>query len=191
MAIDRGNAINCAGLVEVGGLRNIYVTELESLTAVTKDATSDTHAYTHLTVSGCAMFQLKPNTASWNSTSTKENGITVFETTLSWYIPNINSSRLEVLQSMTDKCIVAVAEMYSGTSMTVGISDEYQGTGHGTTDYIYNKTYGVMTVESTSGTDFGDGNGATVTITARSFEQPRAYTGAIMQNAGNATADLA
>ena len=191
MAIDTGNALDCAGLVEVGGLRNVYLADLTNISAVGVDATANTHAYDTLTSSTVAMFQLKPNTASWNVTSTKENGLTVFETTLSFYIPNITAARLNVLQDMTDACIVGVAEFYSGTKMTIGISEPYGGTGHGSSPHHYNKTFGVMTVESTSGTDFTDGNGATVTITARSFEQPRAYTGAVSPIAGNATATWA
>lgn len=191
MAIDLGLALDCAGLVEVGGLKNVYVTDLASLTTVTPVSTAGEHTYSHLTKAGWAMFQLKPSSSSWNVTSSKENGVTKFETTIQWYIPNINAAMAHVLDDMTDACIVAVAQFRSGEKMTCGISEAYKGTGHGTDYWKYNKTYGTMTLEGTSGTDYTDGNGVTVTITASSFEYPRSYSGVITPQSGNATANLA
>jgi hypothetical protein len=190
MAIDTGIALDCAALVEVGGLNNIFVTDIENLTAVTEGA-AGTHEYTALTYGTWAMFQLKPNTATWGTTSTKENGVTKFETTVSWYIPNITSATSAILENMKNKCIVAVGEFRSGTSLTCGISETYPGTGAGAEYWKYNKTYASMTLESTSGADFVDGNGATVTLVATSFETPRTYAGTITYAATNDQAALA
>ena len=164
MAIDLGLALDCAGLVEVGGLKNVYVTDIASLTAVTPVNSAGEHSYSALTKSGAAMFQLKPSSSSWNVTSSKENGVTKFETTIQWYIPNITTAVGHVLNDMTDTCIVAVAQFRSGEKMTCGISEAFKATGHGTDYWKYNKTYGTMTVESTSGTDYTDGNGATANL---------------------------
>ena len=190
MAIDTGIAIDCAALVEVGGLQNIYVTDIENLTVVTENAGAGTHDYTHLTYGTWAMFQLKPNTATWTTTSSKENGVTRFETTVSWYVPNITSATSAILENMKNKCIVAVGEFSSGANLTCGISETYQGTGNGTDYWKYNKTYATMTVEQNSGADFADDQGSTVTLTATSFETPRTYSGAITQAAGNTQAGL-
>jgi hypothetical protein len=190
MAIDKGLALDCAGLVEVGGLMNVYVADIENLTDVHIDATADTHAYDELTYGSWAMFQLKPSTASWNTTATKENGVTRFETTVQWYIPNINATKLHILQDMVDGCLVAVGQFRSGQKLTCGISEAYKGTGNGASYWKYNKTYATMSLEGTSGTDFGDGNGVTVTLTATSFETPRAYTGTITPDSANDNASL-
>ena len=191
MAIDTGIALDCAALVEVGGLQNIYVTDIENLTAITANSTANTHNYSLLTYGTWAMFQLKPNTASWATTSSKENGVTKYETTVSWYIPNIADATNAILENMKNKCIVAVGEFRSGVNLTCGISEVYGNSGFGTTDWIYNATYATMTVEETSGSDFVDGNGATVTLVASSFETPRTYSGGITPAAGNAQAALA
>lgn len=190
MAIDLGIAIDCADLVEVGGLHNIYVTDLASLTDI-EIGSSGTHEYTKLTKTGWAMFQVKPNTSSWNTTATKENGLTRYETTVQWYIPNITSAVLHVLEDMRNACIVAVGQFRSGQALTCGVSQEYIGTGEGTDYWAYNKTYATMSLEGTSGTSFTDGNGVTVTLTATSFETPRSYEGAISPQSGNTTANLA
>ena len=191
MAIDTGIALDCAALVEVGGLNNIFVTDIENLTAVTPVSTSTSHDYTTLTYGTWAMFQLKPNTATWATTSTKENGVTKFETTVSWYIPNITTATSAIMENMKNKCIVAVGEFRSGVNLTCGISEEYKGTGAGAEYWKYNKTYATMTIEETSGADFVDGNGATVTLVASSFETPRTYSGAITYAALNNQAALA
>tara|TARA_R100000655_G_scaffold24380_1_gene49049 strand:- start:977 stop:1549 length:573 start_codon:yes stop_codon:yes gene_type:complete len=190
MAIDTGIALDCAGLVEVGGLHNIYITDIATLTAVTVGA-AGTHEYTNLTKTGWAMFQLKPSTSSWNTTASKENGVTRYETTVQFYIPNITSAKLHILEDMKNACIVAVGQFRDGKKMTCGISEEYKGTGNGSDYWKYSKTYAHMSLEGTSGTDFADGNGATVTLTATSFETPRAYTGTITPGASNTTANLA
>ena len=188
MAIDTGIALDCAALVEVGGLNNIYVTDLANLSAATASGTS---AYSSLAGTiPWAMFQLKPNTATWATTSTKENGVTKFETTVSWYIPNITSATSAILEDMKNGCIVAVAEFRNGSNLTCGISETYQGFGAGADDWVYNDTYAMMSVEETSGADFVDGNGATVTLVATSFETPRVYTGSFSPNAANTTATL-
>jgi len=187
MAIDTGIALNCAALVEVGGLNNIYVTDLSNITAATASGAN----YTSLAGSvSWAMFQLKPNTATWATTSTKENGVTKFETTVSWYVPNITSATSVILESMKNACIVAVAEFRSGERLTCGISETYQGVGFGSDDWKYNDTYAMMTVEETSGADFVDGNGATITLVATSFETPKTFSGSITPNAANTTAAL-
>jgi len=91
---------------------------------------------------------------------------------------------------MENACIVAVAEFRSGVFRTCGISEPYTGFGYGD-NWKYNDTYARMTFEGTSGSDFVDGNGATITLTATSFEIPRVYTGSVTYNAGNTTATLA
>ena len=191
MAIDTGIALDCAALVEVGGLQNIYVTDIENLTAITANSTANTHNYSLLTYGTWAMFQLKPNTASWATTSSKENGVTKYETTVSWYIPNIADATNAILENMKNKCIVAVGEFRSGVNLTCGISETYKGTGFGSDYWLYSKTYATMTVEQNSGADFADDQGSTVTLVATSFETPRAYIGAITPSAGNVQASLA
>jgi len=75
--------------------------------------------------------------------------------------------------------------------LTCGISEAYKGTGNGATPWEYNKTYATMSLEGTSGSDFADGNGITVTLTATSFEIPRVYSGAILPLSGNVQANIA
>ena len=191
MAIDKGIALDCAGLVEVGGLQNIYVTDLANLTTVTPNPASATHEYTNLTYGTWAMFQLKPNTATWATTASKENGVTKYETTVSWYVPNITSAKSDIIENLKNKCIVAVGQFRSGKKLTCGISEEYKGTGQGSDYWKYSKTYATMTLEGTSGSDFADGNGYTITLTATSFETPRTYEGTITPAAGNDVAALA
>jgi len=93
MAIDTGVALNCAALEEVGGLNNIYVTNLSNLSAATA---AGTNAYSSLAGTvPWAMFQLKPNTATWATTSSKENGVTKFVP-----LVNDNSHYIEIMRQV-------------------------------------------------------------------------------------------
>ena len=141
MAIDTGIALDCAGLVEVGGLKNIYVTDLQNLTAVSATSSATAHSYTNLTYGTWAMFQLKPNTATWSTSASKENGVTKYETTVEWYIPNMTSEKSAVMENLKNKCIVAVGQFRSGTNLTCGVSETYKGTGNGSEYWKYSKTY--------------------------------------------------
>jgi hypothetical protein len=206
MAIDKGIAIDCADLVEVGGVRNIYVTEISNIVDV-DEGSAGTHEYTKLTNTTTpsavpyAMFAVKPNSASWNTTATKEAGLTSYETTLSWYIPNITSLKLHELMNMENACIVAVAEFRSGERLVIGMSSAYKNTGYDSTGgaaagandkwWLYTKHYASMTLEGVSGAAAQDGNGVTVTLTAKSYEIPRVYSGAVTPVAGGITATLA
>jgi hypothetical protein len=95
------------------------------------------------------------------------------------------------LENLKNKCIVAVGQFRSGEKLTCGISETYKGTGNGSEYWKYSKTYATMSLEWNSGTDFVDGNGCTVTLTASSFETPRVYSGAITPAAGNTQASFA
>jgi phage baseplate assembly protein gpV len=187
MAIDSGIALDCVGLVEVGGIQNVFVTDLSNLNTVTAAGAGGYSSLVGTTT--WAMFQVKPNTATYSVTSSYDNGLTSYETTISWYIPNIGSARAAIVRNMENACLVAVAEFRSGKFRTCGISQAYTGFGNGN-NFLYNDTYARMTVEGTSGTDFVDGNGVTITLTATSFEYPRVYTGGVTYGAGNVIATL-
>jgi hypothetical protein len=192
MAITSGIHTECYDLVEVGGIFNIYVTDLDNLATVTVNGGASTHDYTNLTGTvPWAMFNTKPSTASWATTSSKENGVTKWETTVSWYVPNITSAKSFVAEAMKNGCLVAVATFRSGVSLTCGISVPYEGFGHGSKQWLYNQTFSTMTIEQNSGSDFADDQGGTISIVASSFEVPRTYSGTITPAAGNLTAALA
>ena len=73
--------------------------------------------------------------------------------------------------------------------MVVGWSYKYANQGQGATPWDRNQTYANLTsVEGGSGAAYADDNGVTVTLTARQFELPLEYTGAITVVAGDLTA---
>ena len=191
MAIDNGLQVTCSDLQAVGGIRQIIVADIDEINTVT---TAANHSYSALTsTSGaCARFEFKNEAASLAINATKENGSTSFECVLSWYIPSLQGSAFEQLKDLQDACIVAVVELNSGTKLAIGISETYASQGVNATPWDRNQTYANLSgFEGNTGSAYSDENGITVTLTARQFELPREYTGAITVAAGDTTATLA
>ena len=191
MAIDNGLQVICGDLQAVGGIRQIIVADIDEINTVT---TASDHSYSALTTTSgaCARFEFKNESASLAINATKENGSTAFECVLSWYIPNLQGSAFEQLKDLQDACMVAVVELNSGKKLAIGISETYASQGVNATPWDRNQTYANLSgFEGSTGAAYSDENGITVTLTARQFELPREYTGAITVAAGDTTATLA
>ena len=191
MAIDTGLLVGCTDLQAVGGIRQIIVTEVSNISAVT---TGSTHDYSALTAAGCARFEFRNESGSFTVNGTKENGSTSFELGLSWYIPNMQGSAFEQLEKLQTGCIVAVVELTSGKKLVMGMSEAFGNNGVDSLTYERNQTFATLSsIEGGSGSAYTDENGVTVSLTCKQYELPREYTapGGITVQPGDVTADLA
>tara|TARA_R100000700_G_scaffold28195_1_gene35055 strand:- start:1387 stop:1992 length:606 start_codon:yes stop_codon:yes gene_type:complete len=201
MAIDTGLTVTCGNLNAVGGIRSILLTDLDNIATVTPTSSNATHTVTGLTTTNpWARFEFKNETASLAISGTKEGGSTAYECALSFYLPQMNGARFNEVMSLagwTDTalaaaCPVALVEMNDGTMLVVGWSYIYQQGSQGSTPWDRNQTYAnLTTIEGGTGAAYADDNGLTITLTARQFELPLEYTGAITILAGDVTADTA
>ena len=191
MAIDSGLLVDCGDLNAVGGIRQIIITDLDNIAAVTPHPTAPaTHIITSMTTtSAWARFEFKNETAALAITGTKEGGSTAYECALSFYIPDMTANRMAQLAELENSCPVAIVEMNSGQQFIIGFSYKYENLAAGTTPWIRNQTYANLTsIEGGTGSAYADDNGLTVTLTARQFELPFQYDGAITVVAGDITA---
>ena len=190
MAIDSGLLVACADMNAVGGIRQILLTDLSNVATVAPTTLNATHSLTGLTVTNpWARFEFKNETASLTITGAKEGGSTSYECALSFYIPNVDGARFHELANLESTCPVALVELNSGKMLVVGWSYKYANQAQGSTPWTRNQTYANLTsVEGGSGAAYADDNGVTVTLTARQFELPLEYTGAITVVAGDLTA---
>jgi len=193
MAIDTGLLVDCGDLNAVGGIRQIILTELNNITTVAPTAAAADHIITSMVVSDpWARFEFKNETAALAITGTKEGGSTAYECALSFYIPDMTADRMAQLSQLEDACPVAIVEMNSGEQFIIGFSYRYENLGAGATPWIRNQTYANLTsIEGGTGSAYADDNGLTVTLTARQFELPFNYSGAITVVAGDLTATTA
>ena len=190
MAIDSGLLVDCGDLNAVGGIRQILLTDLDNIATVDPSVLNATHTLTELTVTNpWARFEFKNETAALTITGTKEGGSTAYECALSFYIPDIDGARFHELTNLESACPVALVELNSGKMLVVGYSYKYENKSASATPWTRNQTYANLTsIEGGSGAAYADDNGVTVTLTARQFELPLEYTGAITVVAGDVTA---
>jgi hypothetical protein len=190
MAIDTGLLVACADLNAVGGIRQILLTDLDNVATVAPTTLNATHTLTSfITTAAWARFEFKNETASLTITGAKEGGSTSYECAVSFYIPNSDGARFAELTNLESTCPVALVEFNSGKMMVVGWSYKYQNQSQAATPWDRNQTYANLTsIEGGSGAAYADDNGVTVTLTARQFELPLEYEGAITVVAGDLTA---
>lgn len=190
MAIDSGLLVDCGDLNAVGGIRQILLTDLDNIATVDPLTLNATHTLTELTVTNpWARFEFKNETAALTITGTKEGGSTAYECALSFYIPDIDGARFHELTNLESACPVALVELNTGKMLVVGWSYKYENKSASATPWTRNQTYANLTsIEGGSGAAYADDNGVTVTLTARQFELPLEYTGAITVVAGDVTA---
>jgi len=190
MAIDTGLLVDCGDLNAVGGIRQIILTDLDNIATVAPAVAPATHIITSMVVTDpWARFEFKNETAALAITGTKEGGSTAYECALSFYIPDMTADRMHQLSSLESTCPVAMVEMNSGEIFVVGFSYRYENLSASTTPWTRNQTYANLTsIEGGTGSAYADDNGLTVTLTARQFELPFNYSGAITVVAGDLTA---
>jgi hypothetical protein len=182
MAIDRGLAIGCTDLQRTGGISHICLRTIVDGDIVTYDSTADTHAISNIQKAGPAdadwdVFEFKNETPVMSIAATKENGSTTFECTLSFYLPNMNSSKFEALQTLLDTCMMGIVVDTNGNEYVLGVSQKYDNDANGP---FRNQTYlNLSGMEGSTGAAYSEENGITVTLMARQFELPRLYSGTL------------
>mgnify|MGYP000610222128 CR=1 FL=1 len=160
-----------------GGLRHIGLCATSNLTPTFADGT-DAHSVALVDGSALALFDLKQGTGSLTTSGSKENGVMMFEHTLSFYIPNCTTAHFSNLQSLLQEQIAAVVVDHNDQAFVIGISAAFQ---HDTGSGAFNQQmYATMTgLEGGTGTALGDENGVTVTITCSSGELPRTVSSTV------------
>lgn len=192
MAIDNGILISCADLQAVGGIREIFLTNLSNVDAVTFDSSSaGKHEISSITTTiDWARFEFKNEVAAMTINGTKENGSTAYEVGLNFYLPHISGDKFHELMNLSydpGACIVACVKLNSGKQFVIGLSERYAALG-GSTPFHRNQTFAnLSTIEGGSGSAYADDNGVTVTIMARQFDLPYEYTGTMSIDSSSAS----
>ena len=191
MAIDTGIGIGCTDLQRTGGISQICLRTIVTGDAVTVDTTADTHGYSSIVASGGStaswfVFEFKNETPVMSVAATKENGSTVFECSLSFYLPNMTTAKFHELQKLLNTCMAGIAVDTNGNKYVLGLSEKYANED---VNPFKNQTYlNLSSMEGATGAAYSEENGITVTLMARQFELPRLYSGTLDVNTSALTA---
>lgn len=203
MAIGDGMQVNCSDLQAVGGTRLIAIREWGAADVVTFDDTLHTVTVIDkaaVTGADWGVFESRIESSSLTVSGTNEGKeFSTYECTLSWFIPGLTTVQFESLYRFDGKCLMA---------MIIDNNDATSGTTAPSGTYAQNKLIGIsntlgsqdgidghytsertqqwcrlQSVEGGTGAAFSDEIGVTITLVAKQYEIPRAYSGTITVDA--------
>ena len=180
MAIDKGIAISCGDLQQIGGIKHILLRSWTSGDIIAYDS-SDNHTITSIKKAGPAnadwfLYEFKAQEANMTVNATKENGSTAFECGLSFMLPKMGDAKFTELQNMLTDCMMGIAVDNNDTAFVLGVSEKYANTSATNRSQTF---LNVASMEGGSGSAYTDQNGITVNLMCKQFELPREYTGTI------------
>ena len=180
MAIDKGIAITCGNLQQIGGVKHILLRDWTAGDIITYGA-AGVHTITNIKKSGPAnadwfLYEFKSQEASMTVNATKENGSTAFECGLSFMLPEMGYTKFSELQNMLNDCMMGIAVDNNDKAFVLGVSEKYQNESVVERSQTY---LNVASMEGGTGSAFDDANGITVNLMCKQFELPREYTGTI------------
>tara|TARA_R110000765_G_scaffold137652_4_gene237355 strand:- start:1868 stop:2461 length:594 start_codon:yes stop_codon:yes gene_type:complete len=180
MAIDKGIAISCADLQQIGGIKNILLRSWTAGDIIAYDST-DNHTITSIKKSGPAnadwfLYEFKSQEANMTINATKENGSTAFECGLSFMLPKMGDAKFTEIQNMLTDCMMGIAVDNNGAAFVLGVSEKYANEKVSERSQTF---VNVSSIEGGTGSAFDDTNGLTVNLMCKQFELPREYTGTI------------
>ena len=112
--ITRGHDVICCDRNRRGGIKKIWLTNTDDITSFT---VGSAHDYSAVTMSGAAVFyvwEFDRGSAGFTSSATRENGSTLMEVSLEFYIPKITGVVNEDLMMLATSCgITAIIETYA------------------------------------------------------------------------------
>ena len=199
MGIIDGMAINCSDLQAVGGTRFIAIRQWGAADIVTFNDTDHTVTVIDSAANTGAtwgVFESRIESSSLTVSGTNEGKeFSTYECTLSWFIPGLTTAQFNQLYKFDGDCLMV---------LVIDNNDTTSGTTEPSTDQLHNKLIGIsntlgsqdgtaghytsertqqwcrlQSVEGGTGGAFSDEIGVTVTLVAKQYEIPRAYTGAI------------
>ena len=177
MAIDTGLAITCADLQATGGIKRILIRAWTDTDIVAYGTTPATHTITSIlsdtaTDATWGVYEFKNETPALTISATKEMGSTAFECGLSFFLPKLEYLKFNIIESITNSCLMVIAVDTNDNAFVLGVSEKYENESVSSRNQTFAQ---LATVEGGTGAAYSDESGITVSLMARQFEMPRQY----------------
>lgn len=181
MSITTGHNVICCDRNRRGGLKAIHLANTDDITSFTLDAAAGSHGYTAVVMSGAAVFfkwEFDRGSAGFTASATRENGSTLIEVSLEFYIPKVTGVVNHDLMELVTSCgITAICETYADDCATPAVSYMFV---LGWDEIFEETAYMEFTSgEETTGVGLQDANGTAIVISTQQGEYPRQFTGTI------------
>ena len=177
MAIDTGLAITCADLQATGGIKRILIRAWTDTDIVAYGTTPATHTITSIlsdtaTDATWGVYEFKNETPALTISATKEMGSTAFECGLSFFLPKLEYLKFNIIESITNSCLMVIAVDTNDNAFVLGVSEKYENQSNPSRNQTFAQ---LATVEGGTGAAYSDESGITISLMARQFEMPRQY----------------
>ena len=176
MAIDTGLAITCADLQATGGIKRILIRAWTADDVVLYGTTPATHTITSIkdlaADAAWGVYEFKNETPALTISATKEMGSTAFECGLSFFLPKLEYLKFNIIESITNSCLMVIAVDTNDNAFVLGVSEKYENESLSSRNQTYAQ---LATVEGGTGAAYSDESGITISLMARQFEMPRQY----------------
>ena len=176
MAIDTGLAITCADLQATGGIKRILIRAWTDDDVVLYGTTPATHTITSIkdlaADAAWGVYEFKNETPALTISATKEMGSTAFECGLSFFLPKLEYLKFNIIESITNSCLMVIAVDTNDNAFVLGASEKYENESVSSRNQTFAQ---LATVEGGTGAAYSDESGITISLMARQFEMPRQY----------------
>tara|TARA_R100000152_G_C6751957_1_gene175636 strand:- start:339 stop:1013 length:675 start_codon:yes stop_codon:yes gene_type:complete len=180
MALTQGHCIACCDRNRRGGLKRIWLMEQGNLGDVAYAAAgagpgNDAHGGEFIQFAGTAWyeFEFDRGTAGFTANATRENGSTLVNVELEFYIPKITEEINARLRELTESCgVMAIVETYADDCDSVAPETYFFILGY---DKVFEKKAYLefSSGEQTTGVGLQDANGTAVKLAGVHAEYPR------------------
>ena len=180
MALTQGHAIVCCDRNRRGGLKRIWLMEQDNLTGTVEYAVAGTPTgaaggeFKTFTSDDWFEFEFERGTAGFNANATRENGSTLVNVELEFYIPKITEEINTRLRELTESCgIFALVETYADDCDAADPETYFFILGY---DKVFEKKAYLefSSGEQTTGMGLQDANGTLIKLAGVHAEYPRA-----------------
>ena len=112
--ITKGHSVVCADRNRRGGIKRIWLSELDSVTMGDFAIDSATGTIDQMTSDAAYEFEFERETAGFNANATREDGSTKVDVELEFYVPKLTSEINQRLDELACACgVVAVIETFA------------------------------------------------------------------------------
>ena len=189
MALTQGHEVICCDRNRRGGIKKIWLVEQDDITggpaAVVFHATD--HLITAFPTNDAYQFDFERGTAGFNANATRENGSTLVNVELEFYIPKITMEINARLSELTESCgVFAIVESFADDCDTPIPETYFFVLGF---DKVFEeKAYlEFSSGEQSTGVGLQDANGTAIKLAGVQAEYPRelnVLTGGVTMTAG-------
>lgn len=178
MAITSGHNVVCCDRNRRGGLKCIWLANTDDITSFTPTAN---HEYSTVAMATGTVFykwEFDRGTAGFSAAATRENGSTLIEVSLEFYIPKVTSEVNKDLMELVTSCgITSIVETYADDCQDPAVTYKFV---LGWDEIFEETAYMEFTSgEQSTGVGLQDANGTAITLTTQMGEYPREFTGTV------------